>query len=61
MRLQKLMRIGIDASNLRQGGGITHLAELLRAANPQLHGFTEIVVWGGDVSLSRLSDEPWLR
>ena len=61
MRLQKLMRIGIDASNLRQGGGITHLTELLRAANPQLHGFTEIIVWGGEVTLSRLPDLPWLR
>jgi glycosyltransferase involved in cell wall biosynthesis len=61
MRLQKLMRIGIDAGNLRQGGGITHLTELLRAANPQLHGFTEIVVWGGDVTLSRLPELPWLR
>ena len=61
MRIQKLLRIGIDASNLRQGGGITHLAELLRAANPQTHAFTEIVVWGGEVTLSRLPDAPWLR
>ena len=61
MRLQKLIRIGIDASNLRQGGGITHLAELLCSANPQTHAFTEIVVWGGDVTLSRLPDAPWLR
>ena len=44
MRLQKLIRIGIDASNLRQGGGITHLAELLRAASTQNHAFTEIIV-----------------
>ena len=27
--------IGIDATNLRQGGGRTHLIELLRAATPQ--------------------------
>ena len=61
MRLQKLIRIGIDASNLRQGGGITHLAELLRAASTQNHAFTEIIVWGGEVTLSRLPDAPWLR
>ena len=26
--------IGIDATNLRAGGGVTHLMELLRAAQP---------------------------
>ena len=36
------LTIGIDASNLR--GGVTHLVELLRIANPVMHGFDRIVV-----------------
>jgi hypothetical protein len=54
------MRIGIDASNLRTGGGITHLVELLRAADPGSHGITQLVVWGGRATLDRLDDQPWL-
>lgn len=55
------MRIGIDASNLRAGGGITHLVELLRAANPQVHGFDQVIVWAGSVTLAKLEERGWLR
>jgi glycosyltransferase involved in cell wall biosynthesis len=54
------VRLGIDASNLRVGGGVTHLAELLRAARPQEHGFAQVIVWGGASTLSRLEERPWL-
>jgi glycosyltransferase involved in cell wall biosynthesis len=54
------MRLGIDASNLRDGGGITHLAEVLRAARPQVHGFSQIIVWGGRQTLARIEERPWL-
>lgn len=55
------MRLGIDASNLRAGGGVTHLVELLRAAAPAEHGFREVVVWGGASTLQRLEERSWLR
>lgn len=55
------MRLGIDASNLRRGGGVTHLVEILRAAQPQEHCFLQVIVWGGATILSRLEDRPWLR
>ena len=55
------MILGIDASNLRIGGGVTHLVELLRAAKPEKHGFNEVVVWGGTSTLSQLELRPWLR
>ncbi|HYC60594.1 MAG TPA: glycosyltransferase family 1 protein [Thermoanaerobaculia bacterium] len=56
------MRIGIDASNLRAGGGVTHLVELLRNADPTRHGVSEVIVWSGASTLSRLpKDQPWLR
>ena len=54
------MIIGIDASNIRGGGGVTHLVELLRAAEPQAHGFSEVIVWSGRPTLNRIEDRPWL-
>lgn len=53
--------IGIDASNLRGGGGLTHLIELLRIANPLQHDFDQIIVWGEKATLSMLDDHSWLR
>ena len=55
-----LLTIGIDATNLRLGGGITHLSELLLAADPKRDGFIRIVVWGGAKTLSQLPQKPWL-
>lgn len=55
------MILGIDASNIRAGGGVTHLVELLRAAAPFDHGFNKVIVWGGALTLSRIVDRPWLQ
>lgn len=60
MNKQKLI-IGIDASNLREGGGITHLVELLSVAKPLEHGVTQVIVFGGSRILNALGDKPWLR
>jgi len=54
------LTIGIDAANLRRGGGVTHLAELLRAAQPDAHGIDRVVVWGGKSTLKALDDRSWL-
>jgi len=54
------MVIGIDASNLRAGGGITHLVELLRAAEPRDYGFSRVIVWGGRQTLAAIKDREWL-
>ncbi len=56
----ELLIIGIDATNLRGGGGLTHLLELLQAAHPIRHGFDRIVVWSGAKTLSALDDRLWL-
>lgn len=52
--------LGIDATNLRQGGGRTHLVELLRVATPETHGFSRVVVWGSQATLALLDDRHWL-
>ncbi len=54
------MKIGIDATNIRGGGGVTHLMELLRATQPELHAIDRIVVWGCSTTLKALEERPWL-
>lgn len=54
------MILGVDASNLRYGGGITHLREMLAVADPIAHGFSRVVLWGGRATLDRLPSRPWL-
>lgn len=54
------MRVGIDGSNLRTGGGVTHLAQLLGAAEPALSGIERVTVWGARRLLDDLPDRAWL-
>ncbi len=53
--------VGIDATNLRSGGGVTHLIELLTAAEPEKHGISKVVVWGGVQTLAKLPERSWLE
>ena len=53
--------IGIDGTNLRQGGGITHLVELLRAMNPDKYGIAKVIVWSNNNTLDAIDDRPWLK
>jgi glycosyltransferase involved in cell wall biosynthesis len=53
--------VGIDASNLRAGGGRTHIVELLRASGAHLQDIERIVVWGAKDTLDRLPNEHWLQ
>lgn len=52
--------IGIDASNLKRGGGLTHLIELISVLSPKKHSFKKIVVWGSSETLLKLDDCSWL-
>ncbi|MBE7411786.1 MAG: glycosyltransferase family 4 protein [Leptospiraceae bacterium] len=54
------MILGIDASNIRGGGGVTHIVELLKSANPFQYGFDKVLVWGGSGTLEKIEDRPWL-
>ena len=53
--------IGIDASNIRHGGGRTHLVELLIAADLHRNGFSEVFVWGSKDTLGKLPNYSWLK
>lgn len=54
------MKFAIDASNLRTGGGVTHLKELLSAADPETSGISKVTVWGSRETLDNLPVRPWL-
>ncbi len=53
--------LGIDASNIRAGGGITHLSQFIAAANPHQYGFRKVVVWSGAATLRELPEREWLH
>jgi glycosyltransferase involved in cell wall biosynthesis len=55
------MRLGIDASNIRAGGGITHLYEILRILEPNEFGIDRITIWSGRSTLASLENKPWLE
>lgn len=55
------MNIAIEASNIRAGGGITHLAECLAALDPLACGVSEVVVYAGESTLCHLENRSWLR
>jgi glycosyltransferase involved in cell wall biosynthesis len=55
------VRLGIDGSSIRAGGGLTHLAQLLRAGDPSAAGIDSVVLWAGGRTLERMPDSPWLR
>src|ERR1035438_9318900 len=54
------MIIGIDASNIRSGGGITHLVELLSRSDPKKHQFEKILIWSSEKTLEYVPDKPWI-
>lgn len=54
------MHVAIDASNVRQGGGLTHLTQLLNAANPAEAGITQITIWACSTTAAQLPLRSWL-
>lgn len=55
------VHVGIDASNIRAGGGLTHLSEMLSAAQPGKYGISKITVWASVKTLDKLPDRSWLE
>jgi len=53
--------LGIDATNIRLGGGITHLIELLGSFDPGRSAFKKIIVWGNSSTLSQMPESSWLQ
>jgi len=60
MRGVKGLHLGIDASNIRQGGGVTHLSQLLQAGDPVAAGLDRVTVWTCKSTAATLPDRPWI-
>jgi glycosyltransferase involved in cell wall biosynthesis len=55
------MILGIDATNIRTGGGLTHLKEVLSNATPSQFGFDKVVIWSSQATLDKLPNFDWLN
>jgi glycosyltransferase involved in cell wall biosynthesis len=53
--------LGIDAINIRDGGGLTHLREILNHTQESNLLFDQVIVWGNDTCLQALPNKPWLK
>ncbi len=51
----------IDGSNIRAGGGVTHLVKILEVAKPREHGFNKVIVCASVGTLSKINEQPWLE
>ena len=51
------MIIGIDASNVTSGGGLTHCLELLKTFKTNKHGIKKIIIWGNQYTLDKLPNK----
>ena len=54
------MMLAIDACNIRGGGGIVYLQNLLQSADPYIHEFQKVFVYGGKSTLESLPKKNWL-
>jgi len=54
------MILGIDASNLRRGGGLTHITEILKNVAIEQYCFDSVVIWGAD-NLNQIPEYSWLN
>jgi glycosyltransferase involved in cell wall biosynthesis len=49
-----MIQIGIGASNIRSGGAVTHLCEILKALDLKKTGIESIEVWSNKVTLAKM-------
>ncbi len=55
------MIIGIDACNIRSGGGLTHLKEILQHSDPDKQSFTKVIVWTNNSTIEKLPIKLWIE
>jgi len=53
--------LGIDAMNIRDGGGLTHLYEILNCTATETINFDQVIVWGNATCLQQLPEKKWLK
>jgi glycosyltransferase involved in cell wall biosynthesis len=56
----KLIKVAVDASRVRSGGGIAHLLGIFEITHPSEFGIKEIHVFSYQKLLDQLPQQPWL-
>lgn len=57
----KKITIGINAYNIRAGGGITHLSEILNNLEYHKLNIEHVVLWAPSCTLLKIQSKPWLK
>lgn len=52
--------LAIDASNIRHGGGITHLSQLIKHTEKDNINFDKVFLWAGQATLDQIPERDWL-
>ena len=55
------MIIGIDASNIRSGGGLMHLKNILKNLDVEKFNIEKIVIWSCKKTLNEIEEYAWLK
>jgi len=55
------MILGIDASNIRVGGGLIHLKEFISSVDVENSQIKRVVVWSSEKTLNEIEERPWLK
>ena len=59
--MSHLKTLGIDAMNIRDGGGLTHLFEILNCTATETLYFDQVIVWGNETCLQQLPEKNWIK
>lgn len=59
--MDRSLVIGIDAANIRLGGGVTHITQILSHVAPESMGIDRIVIWGSKKLLEKIPSYHWLE
>lgn len=55
------MKLGIDASNITIGGGVTHITEIFKNLNFKRQKFDKIIIWGNSIILKKIKNNKELK
>lgn len=58
--MKDTLKVAIDATRVKSGGGIAHLIGILSIDNIQDHGVDEVHIWAYQKLLDTLPNKPWL-
>ena len=54
------LKVAIDATRVKSGGGIAHLLGILAVEDISIHGIQQVHIWAYRRLLDRLPNRPWL-